>query len=110
MIECTDAEGRINYKSVAERLGKDQYQCSHVYNHIKRSQKVWTATGKFTPEDQQIIVARVEEARLKGTPSAEVILFGQMWKDIAVELGGRDPMKVRVHWADSICKGQLPSW
>lgn len=110
-IEYTDADGKIDFESVAKRLGRGTENCRVTYRTYRLSlEKNWKRAGPFSDEDKQIILAKVEEARLNGTPSADIIKFGPFWKELGVLLGGRNPQKVRMQWADVLCKGLLPTW
>ena len=91
-------------------MGKDRQQCTITYLSYRHNQ-VWNRDGPFSSNEKRTILEEVEAARLRGTPSADIIALGPFWKDMAKNLlGGRNPDRVRKHWADVLCKGQLPTW
>ena len=111
VLEYTDGEGKTDYKTIADLMGKHKEQCRNVYKGIRQAHaRAWRRSGVFSAEDKEIIRNRVEEARVKGTSSADLVLSPPFWKEVGLELGGRDPKAVRYHWANVMCDKQLPTW
>ena len=92
---CTDIYGKINYQAMAEQLnGRDVRYVQKCFNDMKRYLVVYEKTGSFSPEEDAIIISRVQSGQCKQ----------KMWANLAKELGGRNPSTVHSRWRQNLSK------
>ena len=86
---CTDFNGKINFQAMAEQLnGRDVWYVQSCYRQMKGALVVYEKTGIFSPEEDAIIISRIQSGQCKQ----------KMWANLAKELGGRNPKTVCNRW------------
>ena len=92
---CTDFNGKINYQAMAEQLnGRDVLYVQKCFSDMKRCLVVYEKTGRFLPEEDAIIISRVQSGETKKG----------FWVNLAKELGGRNPNTLCDRWRHNLSK------